>query len=156
MKIRTVFFAVALGISGLVAAADSAAPVKAPATPAVSAASGAAGETISGANNATPRKKSEARGESGWTGMLMPIAIIVIMIFLFSRSNKKQQQKRMEMLDRIVKGTKVLLNSGVYGKVAEVREKEFLVEIAENVKVLVVKNGVASVEDEENRNGDGK
>ena len=113
--------------------------------------------------------RGEATGESGkpadpkvtekgngWMGMLMPILLIVVMIFIFSRSNKKQQQKRMEMLDRIVKGSRVLLNSGVYGKVAEVREKEFLVEIAENVKVLVVKNGVASVEDGENKSGDAR
>ena len=78
--------------------------------------------------------------------MMMPVLLIVVMIFFFSRANKKQQQKRQEMLDRITKGTKVLLNSGVYGKIVEVRENDFLVEIAENVRVLVVKNGVANVE----------
>ena len=41
-----------------------------------------------------------------------------------------------------------MLNSGVLGKVVEVREKEFLVEIAENVRVLVVKNGVTPMEEE--------
>ena len=41
-----------------------------------------------------------------------------------------------------------MLNSGVLGKVVEVREKEFLVEIADNVRVLVVKNGVTPVEEE--------
>ena len=82
--------------------------------------------------------------------------LILAMIFIFSRSNKKQQQKRQEMLDRIVKGSRVMLNSGVYGKISEVREKEFLVEIAENVKVLVVKNGIASVEDENEKSGDAK
>lgn len=104
-------------------------------------------------NAAAPRK--EQKKSSGWGGMLMPILLIVAMIFIFSRSNKKQQQKRQEMLDRIVKGSRVMLNSGVYGKISEVREKEFLVEIAENVKVLVVKNGIASVEDEE-KSGDAK
>ena len=82
------------------------------------------------------------------------ILIFVVMMFFMSRSQKKQQQKRQEMLDRIVKGSRVLLNSGVYGKVVEVREKEFLVEIAENVKVLVIKNGIASVEEE--KSGDAK
>jgi preprotein translocase subunit YajC len=99
-------------------------------------------------------------GGSSWTSMVPMILIFVVMIFIFSRSNKKQQQKRQEMLDRIVKGTKVLLNSGVYGKVYEVREKEFVVEIADNVRVLVIKNGIASVEDEEEvkkaKDGDAK
>ena len=60
-------------------------------------------------------------------GMLVLMTgAFILMFWMMSRSNKKQQQKRQEMLDRIVKGTKVLLNSGVYGKVYEVREKEFV------------------------------
>ena len=76
------------------------------------------------------------------------ILIIVVFYFFIFRGNKKQQQKRQEALDRTVKGTRVMLNSGVLGKVVEVREKEFLVEIAENVRVLVVKNGVTPIEEE--------
>ena len=156
MKFKALLAALILGVSGMVFAADAPAAPAQPAAPAVQAPSGdpAKAQPISSAP--TKVTKTNAREQGGWTGMLMPIAIIVIMIFLFSRSNKKQQQKRQEMLDRIVKGTKVLLNSGVYGKVSEVREKEFLVEIAEGVKVLVIKNGVASVEDEEAKNGEAK
>ncbi len=134
MKFKALIVAFMLGVSTL-CFADAA-----PAAPAAQT------ETVQSSavqGEAAPQQKKE-----GWTGMLMPILLIVVMIFIFSRSNKKQQQKRMEMLDRIVKGSRVLLNSGVYGKVVEVREKEFLVEIAENVKVLVIKNGIASVEDE--------
>ena len=80
--------------------------------------------------------------------MIVPIALIVVMIFLFSRANKKQQRQRQEMMNKIVKGSKVLLNSGVFGKIVEVRENEFLVEIAENVRVLVIKEGIARIEEE--------
>ena len=64
---------------------------------------------------------------------------------------KKPQKKSalMEMLDRIVKGTRVMLTNGVYGKIIEVRETTFIVEVAENVRVEVIKNGIASNEDEE-------
>ena len=64
------------------------------------------------------------------------------------RASKKQQKQHQEMLDKIVKGSKVVLNSGVLGKVAEVREKEFLVEIADNVKVLVLRDTVTLIEEE--------
>ena len=96
-----------------------------------------------------------ARGGS-WASMAMPIALIVIMFFLFNRSSKKQQRQRQEMLDKIVKGTRVLLNSGVIGKVMEVRNAEFVVEIAENVRVLVVKEGIARSLDEEVQDGEKK
>ena len=81
-------------------------------------------------------------------GNIVPLILIAFMIFLMFRASKKQQRQRMEMLDKIVKGSKVRLNSGVMGKVSEVREKEFLVEIAENVKVLVIREGVTLIEDE--------
>ena len=156
MKFKALLMALMLGVSGLVIAAEAPAAPAQPAAPAVQAPTGdpAKAQPIPAAPTTAPKKGGREQGS--WTGMLMPIAVIVIMIFLFSRSNKKQQQKRMEMLDRIVKGTRVLLNSGVYGKVSEVREKEFLVEIADNVKVLVIKNGVASVEDEGSKDGEAK
>jgi preprotein translocase subunit YajC len=44
-----------------------------------------------------------------------------------------------------------MLSSGIFGKVVEVREKEFLVEIAENVRILVLKEAVANVIDEEKK-----
>lgn len=97
------------------------------------------------------------KGGSGWASMALPIALIVVMIFLFNRANKKQQRQRQEMLDKVVKGAKVLLNSGVFGKVMEVRANEFVVEIAENVRVVVIKEGIARVEDEEtNKNSEEK
>lgn len=80
---------------------------------------------------------------------IVPLLLIIVMIFFMIRANKKQQKQRQEMLDKIVKGTKVMLNSGVLGKVVEVREKEFLVEIAENVKVLVIRDGITAVDDKD-------
>ena len=95
------------------------------------------------AQEAAPQKKS-----GGLMDFLPIILIIVAFYFFIFRGNKKQQQKRQEAIDRTVKGTRVMLNSGVLGKVVEVREKEFLVEIAENVQILVIKNGVTPVEEE--------
>lgn len=95
-------------------------------------------------------KKAEAPKKKGgvpWD-MIIMVGVFALMFFLMYRSNKKQQQKRQEMLDRVVKGAKVMLNSGVYGKIVEVRDDAFVVEIAPNVNVLVIKNGIASVEDE--------
>lgn len=83
------------------------------------------------------------------TGMLPIIIVFAVMIFFMMRSQKKQQQKRQEMLDKIVKGSRVLLNSGMLGNVVEVREKTFVVEIADKVQVEVVKNGVADVVEEQ-------
>ena len=81
------------------------------------------------------------------------ILIFVVMIFFMNRSQKKQQARRQEMMDKITKGTGVWLNGGIYGKVAEVRDDFFMVEIADNVKIKVNKAGVANVDIPEETSG---
>ena len=54
-------------------------------------------------------------------------------------------QKRQEMMDKIAKGSKVLLTSGIYGVVDAVHDDSMVVEIASGVKVKVAKAGVADV-----------
>ena len=105
MKIKTLFLTLMICGACYCSAAETpaAAPNNAPATEAVA-----------------PAKKPQQ--QSSWKSMIVPIGIIVVMILLFSRANKKQQKQRQEMMNKIVKGTKVLLNSGVYGKVIEVKE----------------------------------
>ena len=81
-----------------------------------------------------------------WIQMLPFILIFVVMIFFMNRSQKKQMQKRQEMMDKIAKGTKVLLNSGIYGTVDAVNEDSMIVEIATGVKVKVSKAGIAGID----------
>ena len=90
---------------------------------------------------------AQQQGGSPLFSLLPFILIFVVMIFFMNRSQKKQMAKRQEMLDKITKGTRVLLSSGIYGKVAEVDDEAFVVEIADNVKVRVNKSGVAGIDD---------
>ena len=80
--------------------------------------------------------------------MLLPLGVAFILMFwMMSRSNKKQQQKREELLNSVVKGTEVMLASGIYGKVASVsaEDKIFTVEIADRVFVKVNRAGIHEV-----------
>ena len=79
-------------------------------------------------------------------GMLLLMGgAFILMFWMMSRSNKKQQQKREELLDSIVKGTEVMLASGIYGKVSAVQDKIFTVEIADRVFVKVNRAGIHDV-----------
>jgi preprotein translocase YajC subunit len=70
---------------------------------------------------------------------------VIVFMFFMSRSQKKQQQKRQDMLNALVRGKEVMLANGIYGKISEVKENTFIVEIASGVCVEVAKNGVAEV-----------
>ncbi len=88
---------------------------------------------------------AEAAQPNSLMSFLPLILIFGVMIFFMMRSQKKQAQKRQQMIDKVVKGTRILLQSGMYGTVVEVRSNSFVVEIADKVCVEVVKNGIADL-----------
>ena len=77
--------------------------------------------------------------------IILMLVVLGVMFFFTFRSQKKQQQKRQQMLDTIVKGTRVMLNNGIYGTVTEVKDKTYMVEIADKVVVEALMSGVAEV-----------
>ena len=93
----------------------------------------------------TAATQPQGAGGGGWASMVPFFLIIGAMIFLMFRTQKKQQQKRQQMLDKLVKGSRVLLAGGMFGTVYEVRDQSCLVDLADNVRVEVAKNGIADI-----------
>jgi preprotein translocase subunit YajC len=48
-------------------------------------------------------------------------------------------------MKNIKTGDRVLMSSGIYGIIANVKEKSFVVKIADNVKIEVLKSAVSTV-----------
>ena len=103
-----------------------------------------AAPTTAAATTAPATAQAQPAG-GGLMGMLPIFIIFGLMIFFMMRSQKKQQQKREQMISQIAKGTKVILSSGFLGTIVEVREKTFLVEIANGVRVEVVQAGIGDI-----------
>ena len=80
---------------------------------------------------------------NGFLDMLPLLIGGALLIFLMFRSNKKQQQKQQEMLSSIKKGDRVLTTSGIFGTVQEVKEKTYVLEVADKVRFEILKNAVA-------------
>ena len=95
----------------IVAAAEAAAPaqVAAPAKTAAPAPQTVQRTEVPADNGANAQQQPQG---NPWMSMLPFILIFVVMIFFMNRSQKKQMQKRQEMMEKITKGTKVLLTSG--------------------------------------------
>lgn len=71
------------------------------------------------------------------------IAVFGLMIFFMFRNQRKQARQRQEMLDQLKTGDRVVTAGGIYGKITKVKEKSFIVEIAEKVEIEVTKAGVS-------------
>ncbi|MEM0899954.1 MAG: preprotein translocase subunit YajC [Pseudomonadota bacterium] len=78
---------------------------------------------------------------------LLPFVLIfVIMYFLLIRPQRQQMKKREEMLSNIRRNDTVVTGGGVVGKVTKVVDDlELEVEIAQGMKVRVVRSMVADV-----------
>jgi preprotein translocase subunit YajC len=91
-----------------------------------------------------------AQGSVGFMNIVPMILIFVVMFYFMFRTQKKQQQKRQQMIDSIVKGADVIVAGGIYATIVEVKDKTFVVKIADKVNVEITKAGVNGVISDDN------
>jgi preprotein translocase subunit YajC len=76
----------------------------------------------------------------------LPIVLIfVIMYFLLLRPQQQKQKQHREMVSNLRRGDTVVTSGGIIGKVAKADDAEVQVEIAEGVRVKVVRGMIAEV-----------
>ncbi len=85
-------------------------------------------------------------GGSAFAQFLPLILIFAIMYFLLIRPQQKKVKQHQAMVEALRRGDQVVTQGGLIGKVVKVKDdNEIEVELAENVKVRVVKTTVAQV-----------
>ncbi|NLS03508.1 preprotein translocase subunit YajC [Rhizobium sp. P32RR-XVIII] len=83
---------------------------------------------------------------SGFEMIILFVPLMVVWYFLLIRPQRAQAKKRAETLNAIRRGDQVVTAGGLVGKVTKVvDDKEVEVEIAEGVRVRVVRSGIADV-----------
>lgn len=76
----------------------------------------------------------------------MPLIIIAVLFyFLLIRPQQKKQKEHEGLVAGIKTGDKVITSGGIHGIVANVKETTFLLKVADNVKIEIDKNAVASI-----------
>ncbi|MBQ7593010.1 MAG: preprotein translocase subunit YajC [Synergistaceae bacterium] len=75
--------------------------------------------------------------------MLFPLAIFVLIFYFFIiRPQRKRDKQQKNMIDSITRGDQIITIGGFYGTVREVRDDSFQIEIAEGVRVTILKSAV--------------
>jgi preprotein translocase subunit YajC len=119
------------------------------------------------ANTAAPAKdaKAETAKDGGspppadslanYTQFILIGLIIVIFIFFMRRSQKRQADEQQKMIDSLKQGQKVMLTSGMFGRISKVNkeDREVVLVVDENRKVELTFNvlAVAKLVDEETK-----
>ncbi|WP_027259182.1 MULTISPECIES: preprotein translocase subunit YajC [Leisingera] len=85
--------------------------------------------------------------DSGAIAQFLPLILIfAIMYFLLIRPQQKKMKEHQKMVDQLRVRDQVVTQGGLIGKVSKVKEDgEIEVEIADGVKVRVVKATIAQV-----------
>lgn len=71
--------------------------------------------------------------------------MLLVFYFLMFRPQQKKMKEHEAMVNALQKGEEVITQAGLFGKVVGVADRVLTIEIADNVKVKMLKNQVASV-----------
>jgi preprotein translocase subunit YajC len=90
--------------------------------------------------------QAPAAGGESFLSMILPLVIIfVIFYFLLIRPQQKKFKAHQHMVSAVRRGDIVVTAGGMVGKVTRVDNDEVQVEIADNVRVRILKNTLADV-----------
>lgn len=84
-----------------------------------------------------------AGGQSSMMTMLVPMLLIFVVFYFFMIRPQNKKQKEIQKARAAIKsGDKVVTSGGIYGKVKDVKDDSFIIEISENVRIRVEKSAV--------------
>ncbi len=91
--------------------------------------------------------QAAAPGAGDFIGMILPLVLIMgVFYFLLIRPQQRKMKDHQEMLKKVAKGDTIITSGGLIGKVVKVvDDSELQVEIGENIKVRVLRSGIADV-----------
>lgn len=88
-----------------------------------------------------------AAGGNPFGGLLPFILMIGVFYFLVLRPMSKQEKERKQRLAELKRGDRVVLTGGLLGRISRVDEDIVIVELADKVKVRVLKKDIADFEE---------
>jgi preprotein translocase subunit YajC len=92
--------------------------------------------------DATPKAPQQQNG----FGMFVPMLIIfALFYFMMIRPQQRKEKERRKMINELRAGAKIMFAGGLMGTITEAREKTFMVEIANGVRIEISRACVQDV-----------
>jgi len=90
-----------------------------------------------------------ASGGNQWSSLIFLLLIIVIFYLFFIRPQIKRTKDQKKFREAIKKGDKVITIGGIHGKIVEVQDTTFTIEVEGGNRLKMEKSAIAtSVEDQ--------
>jgi preprotein translocase subunit YajC len=84
-------------------------------------------------------------GAGGFTGFIPLILMFVIFYFLLIRPQQKKTKDHRQMISNLKKGDRIVTSGGIHGRITGMDESTITVEIADKVRVKVVRGNVSNL-----------
>jgi preprotein translocase subunit YajC len=81
----------------------------------------------------------------GMSQILILVVFVVVFYFLLIRPQQKRAKEQQNMLSRLATGDEVVTTGGILGRITEVGDPYLTVEIADGVRVRVLKSQISQV-----------
>ena len=80
-------------------------------------------------------------------GMILPLVMIMAVFwFLLIRPQQRKMKEHQNLISKVARGDTIITSGGLIGRVTKVvDDTELLVEVGENVKVRVLRQGISDV-----------
>jgi len=85
---------------------------------------------------------SDGKG-SGMSMLLMLGAIILVFYFFMIRPQQKKQKQMQNFREALKRGDKIITIGGIHGKITDVQESTFIIEVEDGTKLRIEKAAVA-------------
>jgi len=88
---------------------------------------------------------ANAQGGSMLNMVVPMILVFGILYFMMIRPQQRKEKERREMITNLKSGTRVVFGGGILGTVTNVKDSTFVIKIADNVKVEVLRGAVSRI-----------
>jgi len=92
---------------------------------------------------AAPAAGASGGGLSGLTSFLPLILIVVVFYFFMIRPQMKKQKAAKKFMEEIKKGDKIVTIGGIHGKISEIQDTTYLIEVEGGNKLKISKTAVS-------------
>ena len=106
------------------------------------------------AGQSAPQSQPQGPNPLGMIGTLVFFGLAMYLLLI--RPQQKQRKEQQKMLSEVKSGDKVVTSGGIHGTIANVKDKTFVVRIADGVKVEVDKASVSRVLEKSSGGGSGE
>lgn len=94
--------------------------------------------------NSVAAQQPQAAGGGAMSMVVMLVIMFAIVYFLMIRPQQKQQKTHRDFLGKLKRGDEVVTQSGFIGRVYEVKENIVVIDLADKVRVKVMKQAVSA------------